>query len=49
MPGVRHGSTVVNLSPIPPLSNRNHRYNPPLAEQMKRRLFNLAATERECR
>jgi hypothetical protein len=39
---VRHASTVFNLSQIPPLSNREECYNPPLAERMKRRLFNLA-------
>jgi hypothetical protein len=30
LPGVRHASTVFNLSQIPPLSNREERYNPPL-------------------
>jgi hypothetical protein len=29
--------------PIPPFSNRKECYHPPLAERMKRRLFNLAA------
>jgi hypothetical protein len=38
-----HAPTVFHVSQIPPLSNHTQRYNPPLAERMKRRLFNLAA------
>jgi hypothetical protein len=35
---------VVNLSPIPPLSNREECYNPPMAERMKRRAFDQRQT-----
>jgi hypothetical protein len=33
--------TVIILSEIPPLSNREECYNPPLAERMTRRLLAL--------